>query len=125
MSKSKKTEHIKEALTKAIQENFGKRANKLNAWIKSRDKETKVFETVGSGLDIDALDNAFTDECWFNCWHTIVDKEGNAISDDKIAEIAKKLSKAFFQSGYTLGLKYPMVSKNGTAISYSILKYEK
>jgi hypothetical protein len=124
MSKSKKTEHIKEALTKGIQEELGKKASKLQAWIKSRDKETKAFETVGKGLDIKELDRTYTNECWYNCWHGIVDKEGNHIGDEKIAKIAKKLSKTFFRSGYTLGLKYPFVSKSGNSISYAILKYE-
>lgn len=126
MSKSKrsnKTESIAEILAKGIANRFKKMSKYGNFWINSKNKETGEY-SESMPLNIDKLNKAFSDQEYFNLWQRITDRETQEqLDDDVLAENIDELAELFYQSGYTLGLKYPYLAKSGNAVSYSILKY--
>lgn len=119
MSKKKKPQHIGTVMAEMLSDSFAELAEDNKFWIskRSKDDSNPEYINVGSGLDIDALSEEFSDDMYFNLWADVED-----LTKAEMRDLAEELAGKFYATDYVLGTKFPHTSKDGNKVSFRILE---
>lgn len=119
MAKKRKTQKLGNVIAEMMADKFAEVADDNRFWINKRSKDDKKapMERVGYGIDIDTLNEEFSDNEFFNLWIDVED-----CSQDEQEEMVADVVKKFYGSNYYIGTKFPYTSEDGNKVSFGILK---
>ena len=119
MAKSRKTQKVGDVIAGMMSDKFAEIADDNRFWINKRSKSNKQapMERVGFGIDIDALNEEFSDNEFFNLWIDVEDCS-KAEQEDMVGDVVS----AFYGTNYYIGTKFPYTSEDGNKISFGILR---
>tara|TARA_Y100001973_G_scaffold52785_2_gene78149 strand:- start:2331 stop:2696 length:366 start_codon:yes stop_codon:yes gene_type:complete len=120
MARQRKTQKLGDIYAKAISNAFSEMADNNIFWISKSPKEGGGLYNVCRGIDIDKLNEEFSDDMYFNLWSDMTD-----LDEKERAEVISEVASAFYGTGYYLGTKYPHTSKkDSNKVSLRILARE-